>query len=572
MSALCIDGELHIFTTHSEFSLTALCAELRAIAMNLRVNDDTPLTRLYDLVDCHENGHIFSTLSKQIEYLRAQCPGDAEELLALLQDSICTAWFMDVRDDLKYHELWRELSYPKQPKCYSRLYRHITSQSADVATVREWKTRLGSMVKQGLSWNELKWSGLMDYLNTQKNDESLSGAELASEFHLWDMYPVLLVVNDSLEPATQNDKSGDLFPDENPVPDVINRSYMKYSLLGGENYTEWLVTLPANLAFFSSHHYPYRNILMHIRTSERMVEGIGRVLYLDELQSDWNQLGRITGFSKLSEPYDENPPHNPYEKGWVDLGLRMLLVMAAEKNLKGICWSPGIFQAKRYGLKENHPVVAFYDQVVTKHISKLAACWNVRLRAMDIPTLTRRFHIRRDKDKNYRVYDTHTKSIVLDAQGDESLAWRFRLSRESKSCESVTGIIFNEKMHDDLVKDGLPFMGNINLHSATTKQKAEQHTVPDTKTARQALQPELSILNDLAYIIECLALEYTGEAKSEISDLCDKLDKTQNPVYREVRSKLDDVVIQIRKYDLHQAAGLLSAINRKLWNEITNQK
>lgn len=89
---------------------------------------------------------------------------------------------------------------------------------------------------------------------------------------------------------------------------------------------------------------------------------------------------------------------------------------------------------------------------------------------------------------------------------------------------------------------------------------------------RQGLIRQLVILNDLAYIIECVVLGYTGEAKSEIGALSRKLEDIENPAeaerYEVVYPKLDEAKDSLYKLDLHHAAGILSGISRSLWDRI----
>lgn len=86
---------------------------------------------------------------------------------------------------------------------------------------------------------------------------------------------------------------------------------------GGTNYREMLLindsyqgdpdygeTMEASKDRFSAFrqsdsgitHYPEENIIYHVRTTDRVAEDGGKVLYIEELQSDWAQRGRKMGF------------------------------------------------------------------------------------------------------------------------------------------------------------------------------------------------------------------------------------------------------------------------------------
>lgn len=81
----------------------------------------------------------------------------------------------------------------------------------------------------------------------------------------------------------------------------------------------------------------------------------------------------------------------------------------------------------------------------------------------------------------------------------------------------------------------------------------------------------LKILNDLAYIIECVANDYSGEAKTELRNLCELLKDNSIPIegrealflqLKEALKFLDDGA----KKD---AARVLGASNRTLWGEFS---
>ena len=65
---------------------------------------------------------------------------------------------------------------------------------------------------------------------------------------------------------------------------------------GGKNYRETLLTLPEFQGKeFVGSHYDDPNILVHLRTKDRVMDDGSDVLYVEEMQSDW-QKGSITGF------------------------------------------------------------------------------------------------------------------------------------------------------------------------------------------------------------------------------------------------------------------------------------
>ena len=111
--------------------------------------------------------------------------------------------------------------------------------------------------------------------------------------------------------------------------------YEQYKLAGGENYRELLFTLPSETSkdvarrkelaaldefrsltdleqseydllrnktkgadFFQSSHWNEQNVLAHTRLQDFTAADGGRVLFVDEVQSDWHQEGREKGYTK----------------------------------------------------------------------------------------------------------------------------------------------------------------------------------------------------------------------------------------------------------------------------------
>lgn len=168
-----------------------------------------------------------------------------------------------------------------------------------------------------------------------------------------------------------------------------------YKLPGGENYRELLLTLPkTDGQDFKSAHYDEKNILAHVRFDDRTNPTTGqKILFIEEIQSDWAQEGRKKGFTKpsltleeskakqedvfnrfdrgeiteeqrnaellaLSAARDESfnrTPAAPFvqnTKSWVALAVKRMLRYAAENGYDQVAWTTGEQQAARYDLSK----------------------------------------------------------------------------------------------------------------------------------------------------------------------------------------------------------------------------
>jgi hypothetical protein len=142
---------------------------------------------------------------------------------------------------------------------------------------------------------------------------------------------------------------------------------------------------------YTGTHYDEPNILAHVRFNEREVNG-KRVLFLEEIQSDWHQAGRKKGYKdgKFEEaqknfqewerknpslsasvwreqnpdlvgltPDDDSVPNAPFKKSWPLLAFKRMVRYAAENGYDSIAWTPGEVQADRYDLSKQVDEITF---------------------------------------------------------------------------------------------------------------------------------------------------------------------------------------------------------------------
>jgi hypothetical protein len=147
---------------------------------------------------------------------------------------------------------------------------------------------------------------------------------------------------------------------------------------------------------FRGSHYPQPNILAHVRFDERTDAGGKRVLFIEEVQSDWAQKGRKDGFAGRTarytitdntggplrptyfgsradaEQYGRDAgledfsvvetdvqlgavPSAPFvtdTKAWVALALKRVISHAVDNGFDRVAWTTGEQQAERYDLSK----------------------------------------------------------------------------------------------------------------------------------------------------------------------------------------------------------------------------
>jgi hypothetical protein len=125
--------------------------------------------------------------------------------------------------------------------------------------------------------------------------------------------------------------------------------------------------------FYKSSHYDEPNILAHVRFNERTDADGKRVLFVEEVQSDWHQEGRRKGYREPGERPSVpagwadtgnargtgSVPAAPFAKTWHELAMKRVLRYAAENGYDKVAWTTGETQAARYDLSKQVKRVSY---------------------------------------------------------------------------------------------------------------------------------------------------------------------------------------------------------------------
>jgi hypothetical protein len=359
------------------------------------------------------------------------------------------------------------INYAKQADTfYSQMQKVLTDKLPNKGTPEQFKQAIQAYAKKGdFKAEELEWSGVEDWLDQQTGKVSKQDV---IDFMAANQIEVKEVekggVDESEIEAFMADEAGEGFTREEAIDylkgNQENKSlteFEDYQLPGGENYRELLLTLPTQQKDFEqwqvlradgvsdgmwatkeqaearaekiggtlgkftskeidtgyrSPHYDELNILAHIRFNERADVDGKRVLFIEEVQSDWHQQGKREGYKgkttqlKLEQRNDGwyvvNPiegggligPHTestarilyeqdnkirggapdaPFKTTWPLLAMKRMIRYAAEKGFDQIAWTTGEQQATRYDLSRQIDTIIIarmgenkYDLVATK--------------------------------------------------------------------------------------------------------------------------------------------------------------------------------------------------------------
>ena len=149
--------------------------------------------------------------------------------------------------------------------------------------------------------------------------------------------------------------------------------FSQYQLPGGENYREVLIKAPTpslktmgrdayNKAIeiqdqkggaFTSSHWDEPNVLAHLRLNDRTTPDGKKVLFLEELQSDWAKEARKDLQGPEAMRLEGGYPYHPLLKNWQELVLKRVIKEAVGGGYDYISWTTGEQQAERYDLSKH---------------------------------------------------------------------------------------------------------------------------------------------------------------------------------------------------------------------------
>jgi hypothetical protein len=361
------------------------------------------------------------------------------------------------------------------PAFYSQLTKTIEALPQEKMTVGQLRAALSKGVKP----DEIKWTGFEELLS-KGDGEKITKSE-ALKIAQENAVQVQEVTKGEYkgEVIPQGDGT-DPMDGMMDIPKDSETKFHKYQLDGGQNYRELLFTLPHSFEktqarldqinsrieeitkgsgkdlldlsksnpteykkleeefialrkegdalaqkarngetgeVFKSAHFSEPNILAHVRFNERTDADGKRVLFLEEIQSDWHQKGRKEGYKNDSKPSEfrvekkipnvpegKNPndfepyyrvyhepsgsvygpsdvnseaealkaamelhnrqrtPDAPFKKTWHEMVMKRMLRYAAENGFDKVAWTTGEQQNERYDLSKQIDSVYYQKQ------------------------------------------------------------------------------------------------------------------------------------------------------------------------------------------------------------------
>lgn len=290
---------------------------------------------------------------------------DRDQLIELANSELGTdAEEMDLdADSNERHDIVHELAQNDLQKMHSEAERNATAYAVHQTPGGEnYRELLLTLPHKGGPITETSF----DYLNRQLRDRGYDEIGDEQRSALFGEKREAFDVLDDLESRVG-----------------INVSDARNDLMGGN---------PENSLYHSTH-WQEANPLAHIRFNERIDADGKRVLFVEEIQSDWHQAGRKKGYynpSKAWEVFDStsgdvvatfateseamaeadrrgNPfdwdhgtgahdaryskvPNAPFKQSWPLLAMKRVIRWAAENGFDRVAWTTGDMQNERYSV------------------------------------------------------------------------------------------------------------------------------------------------------------------------------------------------------------------------------
>lgn len=271
---------------------------------------------------------------------------------------------------------------PQPPQWVSSLAKAIAALPEQSMPAAQWLDLLRGLSTKGVKPDEIAWSGVKEWLALQSTrvakaqilhyldahgvrvEETLYGGPPAwsidRDRSRWERgaYAIDLSSTGVAHLYLKNNgrTNARVFFGPNALHDAMaavssepedTSFYGDYVLPGGTNYRELVLTLPSPVQF-TSKHWDAPNVLSHIRFNERRDTEDKRVLFIEEIQSDWAAQGRKERFTLV--------PRAPFVErtsAWVGLSIKRMLRYAAEHNFERLAFISGEQVVQRFNLKRD---------------------------------------------------------------------------------------------------------------------------------------------------------------------------------------------------------------------------
>ncbi len=229
----------------------------------------------------------------------------------------------------------------------------------------------------------------------------------------------------------------------------------RYSLPGSDGYREILIQLDNWACTYKPRHFRTRNVLVHIRTGIRETDDGRRVLFLDEVQSDWHADLHAASRDESPQPNKVQTPSAPFRKDWPLLTLKLMLWWAQVLKLDGVAWSTPELQSARW--RNYGPPEALYRSALPDAARMIAKVLNLEMTQISMQVRS-----------NTRLVELANDGWVVQNRAGTPITKPFRHRSQAEVFADLTGSFVGLNVPALLLND-LPPIKAVPLYGVATE-------------------------------------------------------------------------------------------------------
>lgn len=234
--------------------------------------------------------------------------------------------------------------------------------------------------------------------------------------------------------------------------------YDEYAFLGGNNYQEWFICLPKWPLPYRDGHFKLNQLLVHIRTTERIDHDGKPLLMVEEIQSPWHadirKHGSTTDKGEVGK--DDLVADAPFGKEWHELAIKAVIALAVKQNCAQIGFTTGKQQCARWWNMQG--LMNLYDLDIPKCLKKIAAQYDCANDWATIATRKPIGKVRRTPKGEWIVQDANQAAITPPVKSKD-VALRFLNDRSTPVKEQIRVLQVSDKLKHAMTAGEIPLFG-----------------------------------------------------------------------------------------------------------------
>ncbi len=232
----------------------------------------------------------------------------------------------------------------------------------------------------------------------------------------------------------------------------------QYAFLGGKNYQEWFIRLPKWPLPYRDGHFQLTQLLVHIRTTERVDHDGKPLLMVEEIQSPWHadirKHGSTTDKNEVGK--DDLVADAPFAKEWHELAIKAVISLAVKKNCAHIGFTTGKQQCERWWNMKG--LMNLYDLDIPKCLKKIASQYDCANDWTAISTRKPIGKVRRTSNGEWIVQDANKVAIAPPVKSKD-VALHFLNLRSTPAKEQVRVLQISDKLKQAMTAGEIPLFG-----------------------------------------------------------------------------------------------------------------